>query len=165
MGHRSLLCARVWLEFRCASLCLHDFPATSNVDNSLQARFKQMVLETKAEMEAGVIGAGHSFASSRLSAQRTVSGWVNEQMAGLEHLFYVRELAKRVDSEWDAIKADMQALRACVLATVVRRRPCALAVLAIARGLAHGTCVCAIQHITCMSPKSVPDMQLPASLQ
>ncbi len=51
-----------------------------------------MVLETKSGLEGGVIGGGHSVAASRLDAQRSVAGWVSEQMGGLSYLFYIRDL-------------------------------------------------------------------------
>ena len=63
-----------------------------------------MVLETKAGMEAGVIGAGHRFAASRLDAQRTTAGWVSEQMGGLSYLTFIRQLLSRVESDWDSVK-------------------------------------------------------------
>jgi presequence protease len=95
-----------------------DVLLTARLDD--KERFKQMVLETKAGMEAGVVGGGHSFAAGRLAAQRGVAAWVNEQMGGIEHLFYIRDLAKRVDTEWDVIKADLEALRSAVLTSAVR---------------------------------------------
>ena len=63
---------------------MRDVLLTAKLDD--QPRFKQMVLETKAGMEAGVIGGGHSFAAGRPAGQRSVAGWANEQMGGLEHL-------------------------------------------------------------------------------
>lgn len=39
-----------------------------------------------------MIGGGHSVAASRLDAQRSVAGWVSEQMGGLSYLFYIRDL-------------------------------------------------------------------------
>ena len=54
--------------------------------------FLQMVLETKSGLEGAVIGGGHSVAASRLDAQRSVAGWVSEQMGGLSYLFYIRDL-------------------------------------------------------------------------
>ena len=51
-----------------------------------------MVLETKSRLEGAVIGGGHSVAASRLDAQRSVAGWVSEQMGGLSYLFYIRDL-------------------------------------------------------------------------
>ena len=52
----------------------------------------QMVLETKSGLEGAVIGGGHSIAAARLDAQRSVAGWVSEQMGGLSYLFYIRDL-------------------------------------------------------------------------
>lgn len=70
-----------------------------------------MVLETKSSLEAGVIGAGHSFAGSRLDAQRSVAGWASEQMGGIAYLDYVRALAQRLDSDWEGVQADLEAIR------------------------------------------------------
>lgn len=92
---------------------MRDVLLTARLDD--QPRFKQMVLETKSALEAGVVGSGHSFAAGRLAAQRSVAGWVDEQMGGLEYLFYVRELARRVDADWDGIKADLEAIRSAIL--------------------------------------------------
>lgn len=72
-----------------------------------------MVLETKSSMEAGVIGAGHSFAGSRLDAQRSVAGAASEAMGGVAYLDYIRQLAARVDADWEGVQADLNAIR-CV---------------------------------------------------
>ena len=57
-----------------------------------------MVLETKSGLEGAVIGGGHSVAASRLDAQRSVAGWVSEQMGGLSYLFYIRDLVRHLSS-------------------------------------------------------------------
>jgi hypothetical protein len=64
-----------------------------------------MVLETKAGLEAGVVGAGHRFAAKRLDAQRSTAGWVGEQMGGLAYLEHIRALAKRVEADWEGVQA------------------------------------------------------------
>lgn len=69
-----------------------------------------MVLETKAGMEGGIIGGGHRFAAKRLDAQRSTAGWVGEQMGGLSYLDFIRNLAKRVDSDWDSVQVIPAAL-------------------------------------------------------
>jgi hypothetical protein len=74
-----------------------------------QARFTQMVLETKAGLESGIIGSGHRFASARLSAQRSVAGFVGEAMGGLSYLEFIRGLAKRVESDWDGVQVGSRA--------------------------------------------------------
>jgi Zn-dependent M16 (insulinase) family peptidase len=63
-----------------------------------------MVLETKAGMEGAIIGGGHRFAAKRLDAHRSTAGWVGEQMGGLAYLDFIRNLAKRVDSDWDSVQ-------------------------------------------------------------
>uniref|UniRef100_A0A7S3VL18 Peptidase M16C associated domain-containing protein n=1 Tax=Dunaliella tertiolecta TaxID=3047 RepID=A0A7S3VL18_DUNTE len=80
-----------------------------------QARFKQMVEETKAGLETMVISGGHSFAMKRLNAQMGLAGWMSEQMGGLSYLEFMRNLSKRVDSEWDSVKADLHTIRAALL--------------------------------------------------
>jgi hypothetical protein len=63
-----------------------------------------MVLETKAGLEAGMVGSGHRFAGARLGAQRSQAGWVSEAMGGLSYLEYIRGLAKRVESDWEGVQ-------------------------------------------------------------
>lgn len=78
-------------------------------------RFRQMVLETKSGMEAGIIGSGHSFAGTRLDAQRSVAGWVSELMGGITYLDFIRGLVNRVDSDWEGVQADLEAIRTALL--------------------------------------------------
>jgi Zn-dependent M16 (insulinase) family peptidase len=51
-------------------------------------------LETKARLEAQVVGSGHSFASGRIGARYSVSEFVAEKMSGIEYLHFIRQLAK-----------------------------------------------------------------------
>ena len=70
-----------------------------------------MVLETKSALESGAIGSGHSFAATRLDAQRSIAGWIGEQTGGLSYLESIRSLAQRVDSDWEGVQADLAAIR------------------------------------------------------
>jgi presequence protease len=70
-----------------------------------------MVLETRSALESGVQGSGHSFAATRLDAQRSIAGWVAEQTGGLSYLESIRQLAKRVDDDWEGVQADLQSIR------------------------------------------------------
>ena len=63
-----------------------------------------MVLETRASLESGIIGAGHRFAARRLDAQRSVAGWVGEQMGGLSYLDFIRNLVPRVEDDWPSVQ-------------------------------------------------------------
>ncbi|KAK3265333.1 hypothetical protein CYMTET_25974, partial [Cymbomonas tetramitiformis] len=80
-----------------------------------QARFKQMVLETKAGMEARVVGSGHSVAAARLDGMNSIAGYVGEQMGGLSYLQYVRSLAEKVDEDWDGVLAGLEGIRSALL--------------------------------------------------
>ena len=68
----------------------------------------QMVLETKSGLEGGVIGGGHSVAASRLDAQRSVAGWVSEQMGGLSYLFYIRDLVSPTNYIFAVVHSRLQ---------------------------------------------------------
>lgn len=70
-----------------------------------------MVLETKSALESGMVSSGHSFAAARLDGQRSIAGWVGEQTGGLTYLLSIRQLAQRVDSDWDGVQADLAAIR------------------------------------------------------
>lgn len=92
---------------------MRDVLLTARLDD--QARFKQLVLESKAGMEGRIVGSGHGTASTRLGAQMTAAGWADEQMGGLSYLFYLRELVKRVDADWPSVQADLESIRAALL--------------------------------------------------
>uniref|UniRef100_A0A383WCE6 Peptidase M16C associated domain-containing protein n=1 Tax=Tetradesmus obliquus TaxID=3088 RepID=A0A383WCE6_TETOB len=86
-----------------------DILATARLDD--KPRFTQMVAETKANMEAGIIGSGHRYAASRLAAQRSIAGWVGEATGGLSYLEFIRGLAKRVEEDWEGVQADLESIR------------------------------------------------------
>ena len=80
-----------------------------------QNRFMQMTLETKSSLEAGIIGSGHSFAASRLDAMRSTAGWVSEEMGGVAYLEQIRKLVNRVETDWEGVQMDLEAIRNAVL--------------------------------------------------
>ena len=74
-------------------------------------RFKQMVLEEKAGMEAGLVPGGAGFVSMRLRAQFGESGWANDQMKGIGYLFALRELANDIDKKWKSVLQRLETMR------------------------------------------------------
>ena len=86
-----------------------DVLLNTKFDN--QDKFKQMVLETKARMEAQVVSSGHSYAAGRIGARYLVSEFVEEKMRGIETLEGMRELAEEVDSNWEAVQAKLERIR------------------------------------------------------
>ena len=67
------------------------------------ARFKQIVLEHKSEMETALVPRGHSAVMSRLKAHYNEAHWVSEQMGGIEALFFIRKLADDLEQDWPAV--------------------------------------------------------------
>ncbi|MEI7849240.1 MAG: peptidase M16, partial [Chloroflexota bacterium] len=59
-------------------------------------RFKQIVLERKAGLEAGLLPGGSGVVNQRLRAHLNQADWVSEQMQGISHLFFLRNLLETV---------------------------------------------------------------------
>ena len=76
-----------------------------------QERFRQMVLEEKASEESGLIPGGHGVVLSRLRAHFSEADWVSEIMGGVDYLFFVRDLAQKVDSDWPSVLAKLEEIR------------------------------------------------------
>ena len=88
---------------------MRDVLLTANLDN--QERFRQLVLEAKANKESSLIPGGHGVVAQRLSAQFSESGWINEQMGGVSYLFYLRQLSEEIERDWTAVRARLERIR------------------------------------------------------
>ncbi|EME30272.1 Zn-dependent peptidase [Galdieria sulphuraria] len=82
-----------------------------DIDLNNKDRFRQILIEEKSGVESSISPSGHRVAASRLNAQYTNSGWADEQMGGISYLQFLSRLADRLDSEWDSIRSDLEALR------------------------------------------------------
>lgn len=71
-------------------------------------RVRQIVLEEKAHLEQALIPGGHQLVNSRLRASFTQADTCAEQMGGVEHLFFLRRLVERIESDWEAVAADLR---------------------------------------------------------
>ena len=78
-------------------------------------RIRQMVLESKAGFESSLAGMGNGIVGMRLRAQFNESDWANEQMGGVSHYFFLRDLARRIDSDWPGVEAQLKQLRDLLL--------------------------------------------------
>lgn len=92
---------------------LRDVLLTVRLDN--RERFRQMVLEEKADMEAGLVPSGHRVVNTRLRAIFDEAGWLAEKMGGVSYLFFLRKLAERVDQDWASVQADLEAMRSLLV--------------------------------------------------
>jgi Zn-dependent M16 (insulinase) family peptidase len=66
-----------------------------------------MVLENKAGMESGLVPSGHGYVNTRLRSAFGQPDWASEQMGGVSQLFFLRELAERMDKDWDGVLAKL----------------------------------------------------------
>ncbi len=114
--------AAAWLQLRAKATLtqadallgiLRDVLLTVNFDNP--ERFRQMVLEEKADLEAALVPAGHRLVNSRLRAAFDEAGWAAEQMSGVSYLFFLRQLVEALDKDWPAVLARLEAIRAKLL--------------------------------------------------
>ena len=92
---------------------MQDVLLTVNLDNP--ERFKQLLLEEKAAQESSLIPGGHGVVNGRLRAKFNEIGWADEQMHGLEFLFFVRKLINQIDDDWSSVLAKLEEVRRILL--------------------------------------------------
>jgi len=88
---------------------LRDVLLTVKLDN--RERFRQMVLESKARLEQGLVPGGHQVVNRRLRSRFNDADWASEQMAGLANLFFLRKLAGTLERDWDTVLLDLEDMR------------------------------------------------------
>jgi hypothetical protein len=86
-----------------------DILRTVKLDNP--QRFKQIVLKTKARLESSLIPGGHQYVGGRLRAAYSTAGWAEEQLDGVEFLFFVRRLAEQIDKDWPSVLSQLQEVK------------------------------------------------------
>ncbi|MCS6759290.1 MAG: peptidase M16, partial [Candidatus Devosia euplotis] len=57
------------------------------------------------------IPAGNSIVDTRLKSRLTEASWISEQMGGVSYLVFLRELVKRIDSDWDSVETALTRIR------------------------------------------------------
>lgn len=92
---------------------ISDVIMNMNINN--KERFRQLLIEEKAGLEASIAPSGHTVAASRLRSQFRVSDWANEHMGGIEFLFFLRELLARVDSNWESVVEDLKNVKTALI--------------------------------------------------
>ncbi|MEI6289735.1 MAG: insulinase family protein, partial [Chloroflexota bacterium] len=74
-------------------------------------RFKQIILERKAGLEAGLVPGGSSIVNLRLRSHLNEADQINEQMQGITHLFFLRTLLEEIESNWTGVLQKLESLR------------------------------------------------------
>ncbi len=88
---------------------IRDLLMDVRLDN--RERFKQMLLEEKARQEQQLVPGGHQAVNLRLRAHFSEAGWLSEQLNGVSYLFFLRELAGRIDQDWPSVYAILEEMR------------------------------------------------------
>lgn len=88
---------------------MREMLLTVKLDN--QERFRQIVLKTRSRIEASLVPSGNSVVSGRLRAAFNPADWAEEQMGGLNYLFFLRQLEKQIESDWPGIVQKLQAVQ------------------------------------------------------
>ena len=87
----------------------HDVLLDAQLSN--RERFRQMALEEKAGFEARLVPSGNAIADTRIKAGLTEAGWIAEHMSGVSYLMFLKDLVKRVDSDWASVEAALVRIR------------------------------------------------------
>lgn len=78
-----------------------------------KTRLKELIVQSKSNMELDILNSAHQVVASRLSAYFTPSGAYNEQ-GGLSFYPFIKDLADNFDKRYDALYADLNELMAMV---------------------------------------------------
>ena len=92
---------------------LKDILLTARLDE--RERFKQIVLEEKANLEAGLIRGGHQVVNRRLRARFNEANWLSEQMDGIAQLFFLRSLADSIEHAWPVVQQKLEVVRTALI--------------------------------------------------
>ncbi|MBN2538891.1 MAG: insulinase family protein, partial [Deltaproteobacteria bacterium] len=88
---------------------IRDILLDLRLDN--RERFKQMVLEEKARQEEHLVPGGHQAVNLRLRAHFSEAGRLSEQLNGVSYLFFLRDLASRIDTDWSSVSSTLEEMR------------------------------------------------------
>ncbi len=74
-------------------------------------RFRQMVFEEKARQEERLVPGGHQIVNLRIRSHFREADWAAEQMGGISFLFFLRDLARKVEEDWPVVLDTLEAIR------------------------------------------------------
>jgi hypothetical protein len=92
---------------------LGDVLARARFDD--RERVRQIVLEEKAQTEAMLVPASARIVGLRLRSRYSAADWASERLYGIKHLFFLRDLARRIEEDWPSVLADMEKVRGALI--------------------------------------------------
>ncbi len=104
-----------WLEGQAKDVIALLTNALLHANLGNKDRFLQLVLEEKSDFDAEVLESGHQFTDSRLRRQFRASDQLDEELSGINQLFFLRELVDRVKTDWKSVKSDLETLRRLII--------------------------------------------------
>lgn len=87
---------------------LHDILFSPAFNN--RKRFREVLLEQKAEMESSLVPSGHSAVMSRLKAHYHEAHRAGEALSGIDALFFHRDMQKKMKEDWPGIVARLESI-------------------------------------------------------
>jgi hypothetical protein len=90
-----------------------DVLLDGRLDNKQRAI--EILKETKVRGESSVVGAGHSYAASRIAARHSLMGHMAESTGGLTFVRNVPKLLEEAEADWPKIQARLEALREMIV--------------------------------------------------
>ncbi len=113
--------AHLFLRGKCMSgqigdlfALLHDILFTPAFNN--RKRFKEILLEQKADMEGSLVPSGHSAVMSRLKAHYHEAYRASETLSGIDALFFHRAVQKKMKEDWPGTVARLEGILQKLLA-------------------------------------------------
>lgn len=91
---------------------INEVMSHAKLDN--QKRFIEMLRETKAAKESGVINNGHSYAATRLASKMSFLGYLSEHTAGLTYVNNLSELLLAAEADWNSVLVRLENLRSII---------------------------------------------------
>ncbi len=86
---------------------LVDISKTVHLDQ--RDRFRKIVAEERARLEAAIVPSGHHVVEGRLAAAYHLAGWIEESCGGIDYLAFLKIVQARIESDWPAVITQLQA--------------------------------------------------------
>lgn len=91
---------------------LNEVVQEVNLNN--RDRFLKILRQYKVALDTRLVSSGHTFAARRLAQHYHQSGWLEEELQGVQQMLFVRQVEQLVLSDWDQVKQVLYAIRAAI---------------------------------------------------
>eukprot|EP00638_Chattonella_subsalsa_P000190 CAMPEP_0117753950 /NCGR_PEP_ID=MMETSP0947-20121206/12545_1 /TAXON_ID=44440 /ORGANISM="Chattonella subsalsa, Strain CCMP2191" /LENGTH=1031 /DNA_ID=CAMNT_0005572959 /DNA_START=256 /DNA_END=3351 /DNA_ORIENTATION=+ len=92
---------------------IHTMLTDAKLDN--RQRVLEILRESKAQIEAGVITAGHQFAANRIDARYTTADYIQEITSGVSYVETLKQLLDQAENDWPTLQARLEKIKATLM--------------------------------------------------